>query len=108
MKKDKEPMIDFELMLPYYKQGDDLARCQNQTTSHAAALKLHAESLEDAAKTLRRLAGLAAEGELKIVNADTHCIQVACRKSIGEVLVKEKVLSEQSDEGDDEMESPQG
>ena len=89
----------YELWLPCFKQGDDLAsaqeraqenECENQTES---ASLLHAQALEDAATTLKVMAKYAKESGLKIEHADTHHISVTIDELIGEQLIKDGYLT---------------
>ena len=90
----------YELRLPYYKQGDDLASCVDDDftgitpEASAAAFLQHAEMLEAAATQLRTVAGAAIEHGLTIQYADTHAISVKCDDNIGELLVTAGLLSE--------------
>lgn len=82
----------YEVILGYFKKGDDAQGCHNGALDNAAGFIAHAEMLEDDAKTLRRLAGLAREGRLSFVEADTHWIFVRCDAALGKQLVQEGAL----------------
>lgn len=82
-------MKTYEVNLPYFKKGDDLSSCMQQTEDDAEALRLHAEMLEESRNIMRRLASLAKDGFIQIDTADTHIIVIRCAEEIGRVLVDE-------------------
>lgn len=114
----------YDLHLPYYKQGDDLAFArqdaararlgmdpetdQTVPTTPADSLRafqIHADRLEAAARTLRRLAAIAAEHTVEIDCADTHHISVVLDDTIGATLVADNILwPSYVDEDEDEDE----
>jgi predicted RNase H-like HicB family nuclease len=61
--------------LPYYKQGDDLSACLEQTNSVEEALMLHASTLEEASKQLKQISKLV-KGKRIHIEADTHHISI--------------------------------
>ena len=94
----------YELWLPYFKQGDDLhsqwkPRDGKERTSKEAFLA-HASLLEAAASQLKKVAEHTGRG-LRIIDADTHYIGVECPEDLGEVLVKEGLLSPEPFEDED-------
>lgn len=107
-------MAHYELRLPYFKQGDDLASQLPEGTDQyptdvtaeqsAAAFLAHAECLEYAAGMLRRCASAAVEHGLVITQADTHFIAVDVGESVGEALVADGLLAHDpfADELEDE------
>ena len=100
----------YELWLPYFKQGSDLAHCleecKNEPRPNAEAMLMHADSLEEAARMLKALAVYAVEHEMDI-HADTHHIGIEMDEEIGNKLVEEGLLNfdpfeeEEWDEEDD-------
>ncbi len=95
-----------EIHLPYHKQGDDLAWHLSKTDTPAAAMRRHAECLDDAAQMLRDVAQII-EGSDCDVQADTHCIWLGGPTKIKQQLVKAKlatVMVEFEDEDEDETE----
>ena len=93
----------YEVILPYFKQGDDLNCAIEETNSHAEAFLAHAEQLEVASVILRRLASCAKENNLTIESADTHNILVNCNDDVGSALVSDGMLVELEDMDDEEL-----
>lgn len=104
----------YDFHLPYFKQGDDLGGCipesadrENLTAKESAeAFALHADLMDSARVTLKKMAGYAIEHNIRLAHADVHFISVECDPEIGEHLVKEGLLSpspfEDEDEGQEE------
>jgi hypothetical protein len=85
-------MKTYELSLPVFKKGDDMAHQLEKHFSVEAALNGQAGFYEDAAKVCRRLAAVAKEHPLE-VQADTHTIVVAgAPEYVLDSLVTEDVL----------------
>lgn len=79
-------MKQYELDLSYWKKGDDLQHARSQTNSDVEAFRLHAAQLRGAAETLDQMAALAADGLVKIDNADTHMISLEVDEATAEKL----------------------
>ena len=79
----------YDVHLPYFKKGDDLAGCREGAMSDALAFLRHALKMETSAHILRVVAKLAQRGLLIISDAGTHVIQVRCEQEAGDRLVKE-------------------
>jgi len=98
----------YELHLPVYKQGDDLAaHLRDFPHEPAKAFVGLAERYEAAAAACRRVAGVIAEAPLGIaVQADTHMICVEGPRGALAGLVADKVLTkspfEEEEEGEEE------
>ena len=96
-------MKTYEPNLGYFKKGDDLTAMIGQAKSLTEALAAHATMLEEDAKILRRLAGLAAEEPSLQVDADCHMINLSGPEERLEALVAEGVVQVfDLDEDDDE------
>lgn len=99
----------YGLSLPYYKQGDDLGNFlevyRDDPHPSAPSLLGHAEMLEHAANSLRRLAALAADGMLTVEVADCHYIEVECDTEIADKLIADNILHhiDHFDEGFDNL-----
>jgi hypothetical protein len=65
----------YELILPYFKRGDDLAFHLEKNPTVAKAFAAHAEQLAVASEICRCMAALAQEAPLE-VHADTHYIGI--------------------------------
>lgn len=91
---------EYELYLPYFKQGSDLNTAMEQTEDDADAFLIHANRLEQAVKMLKVLAGRAKENGLRIENASTHYISVICDETVGDVLVNDGILMNVSNDDD--------
>ena len=83
----------YELDLPYFKQGDDLATAKKNSSNDVEAFRLHAEMLRESAARLDQMAVLAADGLAGIEEAGTHMIVVYADETVGDRLVAEGVLS---------------
>ena len=81
--------------LPYFKQGNDLRMCLDDTENLADALEAHAEQMDAAAKQLRAIKKIVA-GQPVEVNAGTHHIGIT-----GPEAVLEQLLAEELAEKDD-------
>ena len=100
----------FELNLPVYKRGDDLANCIDQAKGNLQlAFEIQSEAYTEAARLCTRMAGAAAEMPEMRIDADTHMINVSYEGVDGsnaqkrlESLVSENVLSAWDDHEDDE------
>ncbi len=88
-----------EIHLPYFKQGDDLRGCLEDTASVADALEQHALLMDDAARQLRAVKDLV-NGQPVTVQADTHSITMAGPPALMDRLVADKLAWE--DEVDEE------
>lgn len=101
-------MKEYEVNLPYFKQGTDLANCMENTNSDVEALRLHAEYMRSAADILDKLAMCASDGHLKITCADTHFISVEVNDDYAKLFLEERIifedelLEEEDKENDDE------
>lgn len=86
----------YDLHLPYYKQGDDLAhamsQCDKEDNQFAAAFLMHAEQLEEAAQMLRRAASYAADELMEVADCGTHHISVIVDEELGKELCDENFL----------------
>ena len=101
---------EYDVFLGYFKQGHDLASCQESNTD-AQALKAHAKMLQNAADTLVELSNLAKAGKLSICGADTHMITVECDEKVAKKYLKSGVFSEfelEDDEEDTDVEDGMG
>jgi hypothetical protein len=76
----KTRYADYELHLPYFKQGADLAVCIEDTKSIPEAMVAHAKMLEASAKILREVASRLIGNEVD-VHADCHYIGISGRRS---------------------------
>ena len=95
---------NYELHLPYFKQGDDLAHCKEHSKNDAEAFLNHAEIMNETADILKILASKAKEHDLKIDTADTHYISVSVDEEIGDILVKDELLYEMFDDEEENHE----
>lgn len=70
--------LSYDLVLPVYKQGTDLAMLLEHHSDPAKAVLAQAAAYEEAAAVMRRLATLlqSQHGRKLTVDADTHCITV--------------------------------
>jgi hypothetical protein len=92
----------YELRLPVFKQGDDLAHCIDTTKTLADALVAQAANYEIAAAMCRRLASVAAEDGVSSIFADTHVIYVEGVEERLRSLVLENVLTVDEDAEDED------
>lgn len=95
-------MKQYQLNLPVFKQGDDLGFHLEKAPSQAEALNRQAETYEEAARICRRAAGVVAEGDMKIDDANVHFIFVSGNPARLEALEKDGLLN--STDWDDEEE----
>lgn len=95
----------FELNLPVFKQGDDMAHCLSQARTVKKAFEMQAENYEEAARICRKMAGIASEERKLKVDADTHIISLFGPTERLLALEKEGVVrSYEWDEDDDSNE----
>lgn len=87
----------YELQLPYYKQGDDLAYYISVSKTPAEALVKYVDRLDSAALMLERLADVALDNDIEL-HGGSHFIQVVCEQELGDRLMKEKLLTESPDD----------
>lgn len=89
-------MTWYQIVLPYWKQGDDLAYFLNQNEGDPIkALQEHAEMLRQSADKLDRIADLVSEhdrGEVEI-EADTHVITVDGSVELMDKLIELDLIS---------------
>lgn len=91
----RDEIVEYELQLPYYKQGDDIRRCLEVTSDVAAAMAMHATRMLQAAQILKGLSNIAEKNaDFKFVTTSSHFLTVECRRELGEHLVKEGILIE--------------
>jgi hypothetical protein len=99
--KKKVEMRTYDVCLGYYKEGDDLAHCQESAKSDAAALAQHSAMLSGAAEVLAEMSALAKKGKLEIDCADTHVIMVSADPAAVKKFVKMGVFTEPEDEDEE-------
>jgi hypothetical protein len=120
----KKVFKNYQLTLPYYKQGDDQGHYLEQNKKkYKSSKKISVQSLLDhallmqaTAKTLKDMAKLAEKGEFIVLDADTHCIWVSVEETIGDKLQSKHILfrsPEEDEEGEgyidsDFMSCPEG
>lgn len=92
----------YELHLPVFKQGDDLAHHLANEETVADAFEALAGQYDAAAALCRRMAGLAREAPGLEVHADTHHIGVHGPVERLDALVVEGVLQREEDDPDDD------
>lgn len=90
-----------EIHLPYFKQGDDLARHLADCDSVEEALEMHAQCMEVAAGMLMEIAERI-EGHDVTMRADTHWISIEGPDELIDELIAEDLAEEYDDEFDDE------
>ena len=78
--------------LGIFKVGDDLNLNKEHSSSDAEAFQKCADMYKDVAKIYERLIDLAIEGDLKLLFADTHCIEVEAEETKVSDLVDNGVL----------------
>lgn len=92
-----------EIILPYFKQGDDLAGFLENYNNIPEALTAHANALEIAAQQLKDIRDTIKDNEVEI-DAQTHHISITCSKELAEKLINkelgEKIDNEFYDEED--------
>lgn len=96
----------YNLFLPVYKQGDDLASCldDNKGDPVKGFLDL-AEQYNSAAQICREVADVLALSKTTHVQADTHFIGLELDPIIAEPLVEKGLLREDEEEELDDEES---
>src|SRR5262245_66688115 len=83
----------YELHLPVFKQGDDLAhQIESLGDDLRAAFEAQATNYDEAARLCRRMAGVAAEVPELEIEASTHMIEVGGPEGQLQKLVDEGVL----------------
>jgi hypothetical protein len=89
-KVEENKQVQVEIHLSYYKKGDDLNHCLNETGNDPVeALKMHSQFLESDAKQLKDLADLIANDLEEVdITADCHFIWVNCNKRLADKIVK--------------------
>jgi hypothetical protein len=95
----------YELFLPVYKRGDDLAENMELSKTPQEAFLLMAEQYDEAAKICREVASLLVETSEEIhVEAASHTIcLIASEKAVESLLAEDKVrLYTESSEDEDE------
>ena len=99
-----------ELHLPYFKQGDDMRSCVEQTKNSYQAFLAHAQNMESTMKILRDLAAKT-EGVDLTIDACTHHISVEGPVELIDSLITQGLLypdpfedEEEEWEDDDEWE----
>ena len=89
----------YELHLPYFRTGDDLAYHMRESPTIPEALARHAEQLESAAAILRRLASVAVDTPSMTILADCHYIGVMGPEKELAGLVADEILTIPEDVG---------
>lgn len=85
--------MTYEVRLPCFKQGDDLAHALGQHPGDLpGGFEAQAQAYDECARLCRRLAGLASEVSLE-VQADTHMIMVSGPHERLQPLMDEGVLT---------------
>lgn len=101
-------MRTYELNLPVYKRGDDLAHQLEQVKGDVAkALTNQAAWYDEAAAMCRKLAEVATANPEITIDADTHMICVSGPEDVLTGLVDSELLSVrewEDEEGDEESE----
>ncbi len=89
-KVEDNKQVQVEINLGYFKKGDDLNHCLNETGNDPIeALKMHSQFLESDSRQLRDLADMImTEGEEVEINADCHFIWLTCSKRLADKIVK--------------------
>jgi hypothetical protein len=87
-----------ELHLPYHKQGDDLAHCQNDADNAKSAMLSHAAILTEAAGILKTVASRLSD--TASIDADCHYISITDKQEIIDSLVNEGVMADQDSDSD--------
>lgn len=100
-------MKQYELDLPVFKRGDDLAHSIDVTTNFAEAFKHQSELYAEASRICKRMAGIALEHPDLDVYADTHLISLTGPTAVLEALEKDGVVLSM-DWGDEEDEEGSG
>mgnify|MGYP001172712982 CR=1 FL=1 len=101
-------MKSYEIHLPYFKQGDDLAGCIESAEGDVVkALELHAEMLDDAAHILMKIKNVIEEAKASkevYIEADTHFISIEGPKEVLSSLIDNELVEviEFDDEDDDD------
>lgn len=105
---DSRTIMTYELILPYFKQGDDLRGCMVPGASHSDAFQAHADRMTKAARILQRLADVARScPEVQIEEPGCHFIAVSGPEEILAPLVADGTLTVmEDDEEEDEECSP--
>ena len=90
VKNDSGALVIVETDLLYYKKGDDLNMCLEETKNDPIeALRMHSDMLEMDSKILKDLADLiSTEGEEVDINADCHLIWIVCSEKLADKIVK--------------------
>jgi hypothetical protein len=100
-------MKSYEIHLPYFKQGDDLCCCLEDSKDNVVeALEKHAEMLNDAARQLICIKNVIEETKTNdkvYINAGTHVIEIDGPESLLKELLKNELIEVMEfDDGDDE------
>jgi hypothetical protein len=114
MSKNNNLIKQYEVHLPVFKQGDDMAwHLEENDNNPVKSFQGLADQYLSAAKQCNQISEfLAMAGDLSdvSVDADTHCIWLSAPEKMVEPLLKEKVISpsmfddEDDEEFDDEEE----
>lgn len=97
--------MELEVLLPYFKQGDDLSHFLSQY-SKQDAFKQHSIMLKAASEFLNQFSDCITE-DMEI-HADTHWISINCEESVGRHLLElfpdflSEVVWDDYEEDDDE------
>jgi hypothetical protein len=94
-------MNDYEIYLPYHKQGCDLAHCIQQSASVESAFDLHIQILLDAVDKLISIRSVIACTEGIEIVADNHFISIRGPEEVMSEL-HAKGLVERADNKDDD------
>jgi len=97
-------MIDYEISLPYWKQGDDMGECLAQCKGNAVdALRMHADLLESACHQLREIAEIVSRSEDEVhIDGGAHFISFSANEETTKELVEKGLLSWHEVEDDEE------
>ena len=94
-----------EIHLPYFKQGDDLKHCLENTDTIGDAFALHADMLAETSKALLQIKELTTGYDVEI-QADGHMILITGPVSVMDLLIEKEVAEElgccDDDWGDDD------
>jgi hypothetical protein len=116
-------MKSFQVMLPVFKQGDDMycaekaakeelaKTCEGEVKADVLASRtfaLAADQYEAAAAICRRLAGAARETYIELAQADTHLILIRAEEAAVQGLVADGILDSDPFGEDEDEEAIEG
>lgn len=100
-------MKEAEIVLAYYKQGDDMAHCLQSTDNCMEALISHASLLESCANQLKSIAEVICHAKDVTLEGDTHMITISGPDEVIDKLLEKELVNrtifEEFDEEDDEF-----